>query len=93
MAEPARSCGQQPPRRYGLPRILPKDDAAAEVLRKRTLTNLYNQRPAWLDHARGALDEAVAEAYGWGNDWRVGKLDDDEVLARLFALNQTRASA
>ena len=32
-------------------RLLPKDDAAAEVLKKRTLTNLYNQRPAWLDHA------------------------------------------
>ncbi len=30
-------------------RILPKDDAAAMVLKKRTLTNLYNARPAWLD--------------------------------------------
>ena len=27
-------------------RILPKDDAAAAVLKKRTLTNLYNARPA-----------------------------------------------
>ena len=61
------------------------------MLKKRTLTNLYNQRPAWLDHAHARLDEAVAEAYGWGDDWRAGRLDDDAILARLFALNQARA--
>lgn len=74
-------------------RILPKDDAAAAILKKRTLTNLYNARPAWLDHAHKALDEAVAEAYGWGDDWRDGLLTDDEILARLFRLNQDRAAA
>ena len=74
-------------------RILPKDDAAAAILKKRTLTNLYNARPAWLDHAHKALDEAVAEAYGWGDDWRAGLLTDDEILARLFRLNQDRAAA
>jgi hypothetical protein len=72
-------------------RILPKDDAAAKELKKRTLTNLYNARPAWLDHAHKALDEAVAEAYGWGDDWRAGVLTEDEILARLFKLNQERA--
>jgi type II restriction/modification system DNA methylase subunit YeeA len=74
-------------------RILPKDDAAAKELKKRTLTNLYNARPAWLDHAHKALDEAVAEAYGWGDDWRDGKLIEDEILSRLFQLNQQRAKA
>lgn len=74
-------------------RILPKDDAAAKELKKRTLTNLYNARPAWLDHAHKALDEAVAEAYGWGADWRAGLLTEDEILARLFQLNQERAAA
>jgi type II restriction/modification system DNA methylase subunit YeeA len=74
-------------------RILPKDDAAAKELKKRTLTNLYNTRPAWLDHAHKALDEAVAEAYGWGDDWRDGKLSEDEILSRLFQLNQERAKA
>ena len=73
-------------------RLLPRDAAAAEVLKKRTLTNLYNQRPAWLDHAHARLDEAVAEAYGWGDDWRAGRLADDAILARLFALNQARAA-
>ncbi len=72
-------------------RILPKDAAAAVILKKRTLTNLYNTRPAWLDHAHKALDEAVAEGYGWGDDWRAGRLTDDEILARLFRLNQERA--
>jgi type II restriction/modification system DNA methylase subunit YeeA len=73
-------------------RILPKDDAAA-VMKKRTLSNLYNARPAWLDHAHRALDESVAEAYGWGDDWRAGLLTDDEILSRLFRLNQERAAA
>lgn len=72
-------------------RLLPKDEAAAKTLKTRTLTNLYNQRPTWLENAHKALDEAVAEAYGWGDDWRTGLLTDDEILARLFALNQERA--
>lgn len=71
-------------------RILPKDEAAAQELKKRTLTNLYNARPAWLDHAHRALDKAVGDAYGWGEDYRAGTLTDDEILARLFRLNQQR---
>lgn len=73
-------------------RILPKDVEAAKVLKLRTLTNLYNQRPTWLQNAHAALDEAVAEAYAWGDDWRAGLLTEDEILARLFKLNQERAS-
>lgn len=69
-------------------RILPKDEAAAEILKKRTLINLYNERPTWLANAHRRLDEAVAAAYGWPAD-----LTDDEILARLFALNQERAAA
>ncbi|HEX9614902.1 MAG TPA: class I SAM-dependent DNA methyltransferase, partial [Bacteroidota bacterium] len=67
-------------------RILPKNEAAAHILKKRTLTNLYNERPAWLDHAHRDLDEAVAWAYGWELD-----MSDDEVLTRLLALNLERA--
>jgi len=33
----------------------------------------------------------VADAYGWGDDFRAGLLTDDETLARLFKLNQQRA--
>jgi hypothetical protein len=60
--------------------------AAAADLKKRTLTNLYNERPAWLAAAHRRLDEAVAAAYGWPPD-----LSDDELLARLLALNRSRA--
>nr|WP_240790284.1 class I SAM-dependent DNA methyltransferase [Rhodobacter sp. SY28-1] len=74
-------------------RILPKDAKAEAELKKRTLTNLYNARPAWLTLVHNAVDEAVAEAYGWGDDWHAGKLTDDEILARLFHLNQERATA
>ncbi len=72
-------------------RILPKDEDAAKILKTRTLTHLYNTRPAWLDNAHKILDEAVAEAYGWDDDYRAGLLSDDEILSRLFALNQERA--
>jgi type II restriction/modification system DNA methylase subunit YeeA len=68
-------------------RILPVDDKAAAILKKRTLTNLYNERPAWLDMAHKDLDAAVAAAYGWPAD-----LSDDEILERLFKLNQERAA-
>jgi hypothetical protein len=46
---------------------------------KRTLTNLYNQRPAWLAQAHATLDAAVAAAYGWA-DWTPA-MPDDEILA------------
>jgi type II restriction/modification system DNA methylase subunit YeeA len=72
-------------------RLLPVDEAAAKVLKTRTLTNLYNLRPAWLTHAHRALDQAVADAYGWGDDWARG-MGDDDILARLFRLNQDRAA-
>ena len=72
-------------------RILPRDEEAAKELKKRTLTNLYNARPQWLANAHAVLDEAVADAYGWGDDWRAGLLTDDEILARLFRLNQERS--
>ena len=58
-------------------------------LKKRTLTNLYNQRPAWLDLAHKELDKAVAAAYGW-TDY-TPETPDEEILRRLLALNLERA--
>jgi type II restriction/modification system DNA methylase subunit YeeA len=66
--------------------ILPKDPAAKEALDKRTLTGLYNANPTWLQQAQEELDGAVAGAYEW--EW---PLTDDEILKRLFELNQQRA--
>ncbi len=58
-------------------------------LRKRSLTNLYNARPAWLDLAHKALDQAVAAAYGWSD--YTPEMPDEEILRRLLALNLERS--
>jgi hypothetical protein len=62
-------------------------------LKKRTLTNLYNQRPQWLDDAHRALDHAVFAAYGWPPEVDGKPLSNSEILARLLALNHQRAAA
>jgi type II restriction/modification system DNA methylase subunit YeeA len=63
-------------------------DAAPEELAKLTLTNLYNKPPKWLLNAHRKLDDAVFAAYGWP-----ATLTGEEILERLLALNQARASA
>lgn len=68
-------------------RWLNPPDADEATLKKRTLTNLYNERPAWLDNAHQKLNKAVFDAYGWPYD-----LGDEEILARLLALNLERAA-
>jgi hypothetical protein len=70
------------------PRLAPKDADCAKQLAKRTLTNLYNERPTWLDLAHRKLDEAVFAAYGWPPD-----LTDDQILEKLLALNLELARA
>ena len=52
----------------------------AKELKRCTLTNLDNARPAWLDNAHRALNGAAAEAYDWGDDGRAGLLTEDEIL-------------
>ena len=37
------------------------------------------------------LDIAVADAYGWGEEWRRAPLPPAEIVRRLVALNATRA--
>ncbi len=50
--------------------------AQSPNLKKRTLTNLYNERPTWLKLAHEKLDRAVLAAYAavdpdgkWSEDW------------------------
>lgn len=69
------------------PRLVPKDTDCAAKLKDRTLTKLYNERPAWLDLAHKKLDAAVAAAYGWPAD-----LTDEQILENLLALNLERAA-
>ncbi len=66
----------------------PRDAECAAKLAKRTLTNLYNERPAWLANAHAKLDAAVAASYAFPAD-----LSDDEILSRLLALNLARVAA
>jgi len=59
---------------------------ANEVERKRrTLTNLYNQAPMWLELAHRKLDEAVLSAYGWPTT-----VSDTGLLEALLAMSQQR---
>jgi type II restriction/modification system DNA methylase subunit YeeA len=64
------------------------DGATPEELKIRTLTVLYNERPAWLDQIHSQLDEAVLAAYGWPTS-----LSDDDILERLLELNLSRKAA
>lgn len=83
---PTAAPGEAP--RHYPDRILPKNAEAAAKLKERTLTNLYNQRPAWLATLHDALDRAVAAAYGWPED-----ITTEDALARLLALNLERVAA
>jgi type II restriction/modification system DNA methylase subunit YeeA len=69
-------------------RLIPVSPEAAFELKKRTLTNLYNQRPAWLVQAHERLDEAVAGAYGWPAD-----ISEEQALKELLELNLQRSSS
>ncbi len=66
---------------------MPVNPSAAAILKTRILTNLYNERPAWLDNAHRDLDAAVAAAYGWP-----AEISEEDALSRLLALNLERAS-
>lgn len=61
---------------------VPWSEEAANALKTRTLTALYNTRPQWLADAHAALDAAVAAAYGWD-----AAIAEDEALGELLAMN------
>ena len=76
------------------PRLVARDAECVARLKDRTLTKLYNARPAWLAGCHAKLDAAVAAAYGWPFDPAHGwpaDLTDDAILERLLALNQAQA--
>ncbi len=62
------------------PRLVPRDAECAKQLASRTLTKLYNARPAWLADAHAQLDAAVAAAYGLPAD-----LSAAEILQALLS--------
>ena len=68
------------------PRLVAKYEESARKLEMRTLTNLYDECPTWLDLAHKKLDAAVFAAYGWKPD-----MSDKEILTGLLELNLERA--
>jgi hypothetical protein len=70
------------------PRLVAKDAESAKLLAKRTLTNLYNERPAWHDKPHRTLDAAVFAAYDWDP-----AMTDEQILENLLALNLDRSRA
>ncbi|MEP7452738.1 DNA methyltransferase [Phyllobacterium sp. SB3] len=61
------------------------DTVATSEVKRRTLTKLYNEKPSWLITLHERLDAAVAAAYGWPSN-----VSDDDIIAKLFALNLSR---
>jgi hypothetical protein len=72
-------------------RWLNPEGASVAELKTRTLTNLYNQRPTWLQHVHAALDRALWAASGWPVDEDQPTVEEDVIPARLLALNGERS--
>ena len=70
---------------------LDPEGAPEAELKKCNLTNLFNARPTWLQHAHATLDRAVWAVYGW-DDPVPADVEEDPILARLQALNLERLS-
>ena len=72
----------------GFPRrAVARSETAEKQLRNRTLTNLYNAQPQWLNDAHATLDAAVAAAYGWNPE-----IPEDDALRALLELNRERSA-
>lgn len=74
----------------GLPKRAMARPGHEKELKARTLTNLYNSRPAWLVNAHEEVDAAVAKAYGW-EDYSSG-MTDDVLLKLILQVNFERAA-
>ena len=67
----------------------PAEVSLTEVaVRSRTLTNLYNSTPTWLELDHKKLNEAVFQAYGWRSN-----ITNEQILEELIALNGQREPA
>lgn len=66
--------------------VIARNEDAARILARRTLTLLYNEMPEWLRQAHQEIDEAVALAYGW-----LPNISDDDALQNLLELNLARS--
>lgn len=69
-------------------RIVPKP-GCEELLKKRTMTALYNEYPSWLADVHDELDRTVAAVYGWAD--YSAEMPDEAIIARLLKLNGSGA--
>ena len=69
-------------------RPVPRNEEAAQVVKNRRLTKLYNAGPQWLVDAHAALDASVAAAYEWPED-----IAEEDALAALLVLNREQDAA
>ena len=61
------------------------DEIGEKIQKTRTLTELYNKRPVWLQNIHNQTDEIVLNLYGLSS-----VSDDIEILRKLFDLNQKK---
>jgi hypothetical protein len=66
----------------------PSPAKAGEDVQRRAV----KARAGIVDRLHEQIDQAVADAYGWGEEWRAGALGPSEIVARLVALNHERAA-
>jgi len=99
-ADVAATCGEAA-RRLIRESAIQAAAAKDAKLKKRTLTNLYNERPAWLRMAHERLDRAVLAAYAamdgagdWSEDWADAWVETGagQPLPEGHALGQRRAA-
>ncbi len=86
---PKELTGEEVDADSGMPLVVKAvNEDAAKELKRRTLTRLYNEKPAWLIALHSNLDTAVSAAYGWSSD-----ISDDDAVAELLALNLRRQTS
>ena len=66
----------------------PPESISPTQLKRRTLTNLYNDPPTWLELSQKSLDAVVFAAYDWSPE-----ISDGEIVSRLLELNLAREKA
>lgn len=65
---------------------------SGEPLSDKDAKRASTARAGIVDRLHEQLDQAVADAYGWGEEWAAGQLGPSEIVARLVALNHERAA-
>lgn len=65
---------------------------SGEPLSPRQQDDVRTARAGIVDRLHRQIDAAVAEAYGWGDDWNNGARSPADIVTRLVALNHQRAA-